>query len=311
VVHHTKDFWHYYLLNTNFAVFIVLAQVLLVKPLKCASLSQRIQHWFYQYNTRLEVADRMDNRALYRSQNWFRLGRGPRYEQLYRHLAQAISSGDLAVATQLPPERDLAEIAEVSRVTVRKAVAQLVEDGVLDQRRGAGTFVKTPPAKLEHSLSALLSFTEYMRQRGKASSSRVLRRGLFLPSPDEQIALGLAGTDRVSRVDRLRSADDIVMALEWSSLPTDILPDPSAVETSLYDVLRAAGTAPTRAVQRITAINVTGADARLLNLPEGVAVLRIDRTAYLSTGRPIEFTRGLYRSDIYDFIAELRLDPTP
>jgi GntR family transcriptional regulator len=250
----------------------------------------------------------MENLMLYHPQSWFRPGRGPRYEQLYRHLADAISTGDLTVASQLPPERELAEIADVSRVTVRKAVAQLVEDGVLEQRRGAGTFVKAPRAKLEHSLSALVSFTEYMRQRGKASSSRILRRGLFLPSPDEQIALGLSGTDRVSRVDRLRSADDTVMALEWSSLPTDILPDPDAVGTSLYDVLRAAGTAPTRAVQRITAINVTGADAKLLNLPEGVAVLRIDRTAYLPTGRPIEFTRGLYRSDIYDFIAELRLD---
>lgn len=249
-----------------------------------------------------------DSFALYHPDRWYRPGRGPRYEQLYRHLAGAISAGDLTVDSQLPPERELAGIADVSRVTVRKAVAQLVEDGMLEQRRGAGTFVKMPRAKLEHHLSALLSFTEYMRQRGKASSSRVLRQGIFLPSPDEQIALGLAGTDRVSRVDRLRSADDTVMALEWSSLPLDVLPDPDAVETSLYDVLRAAGTAPTRAVQRITAVNVSGGDARLLNLPEGVAVLRIDRTAYLPSGRPIEFTRGLYRSDIYDFIAELRLE---
>jgi GntR family transcriptional regulator len=250
----------------------------------------------------------MDSLALFRPVSWFRQGRGPRYEQLYRHLADAISTGDLAADSQLPPERELADIADISRVTVRKAVAQLVEDGVLEQRRGAGTFVKTPRAKLEHSLSALMSFTEYMRQRGKASSSRILRRGIFLPNPDEQIALGLAGTDRVARVDRLRSADDTVMALEWSSLPTDILPEPEVVGTSLYDVLRAAGTAPTRAVQRITAINISGPEAKLLNLPEGVAVLRIDRTAYLPSGRPIEFTRGMYRSDIYDFIAELRLE---
>ncbi len=193
-------------------------------------------------------------------------------------------------------------------MTVRKAVAQLVDDGLLEQRRGAGTFVRAPKAKLEHSLSALLSFTEYMRQRGKTSTSRVLRRGLFLPSPDEQIALGLSAADRVARIDRLRFADDAALALEWSSIPADVLPDPDAVETSLYDVLRALGTAPVRAVQRITAVNLTGADARLLALPDGAAVLRIDRTAYLPSGRPIEFTRGLYRSDIYDFIAELRLE---
>ncbi len=246
--------------------------------------------------------------ALYRPDAWFRPGRGPRYEQLYRHLSAAIAAGEIAAETRLPPERDLALLSDVSRVTVRKAVAQLVDDGLLEQRRGAGTFVRAPKPKLEHSLSALLSFTEYMRQRGKTSTSRVLRRGLFLPSPDEQIALGLAAADRVARIDRLRFADDAALALEWSSIPADVLPDPDAVETSLYDVLRALGTAPVRAVQRITAVNLTGADARLLALPDGAAVLRIDRTAYLPSGRPIEFTRGLYRSDIYDFIAELRLE---
>lgn len=209
---------------------------------------------------------------------------------------------------QLPPERDLAELADVSRVTVRKAVARLVEEGLVEQRRGAGTFVRPPMPKLEHKLSALVSFTEYMRQRGKASTSQILRRGLFPPVPDEQMALGLSGGDLVARVDRLRSADGMAMALEWSSLPQDILPDPERVETSLYDVLRARGNAPIRAVQRITAVNLGAADAELLHLPDGAAVLRIDRTGYLPSGRPIEFTRGLYRSDIYDFVAELRLE---
>lgn len=249
-----------------------------------------------------------DDPSLFRPEAWFRPGRGPRYEQLYRHLAATISAGELPPEAQLPPERELALIADVSRVTVRKAVSQLVADGVLEQRRGAGTFVRPARPKLEHSLSALLSFTEYMRQRGKTSSSQILRRGVFLPTPDEQMALGLSAGERVGRVERLRFADDAPLALEWSSLPTDILPDPDAVETSLYDVLRAAGTAPTRAVQRITAVNLNAADARLLLLAEGAAVLRIDRTAYLPSGRPIEFTRGLYRSDIYDFIAELRHD---
>jgi GntR family transcriptional regulator len=249
-----------------------------------------------------------DNLAMFRPAAWLKSGQGPRYEQLYRHLLAAITAGDMASQSQLPPERELAEIADVSRVTVRKAVAQLVEDGMLEQRRGAGTFVRPPRPKMEHSLSALLSFTEYMRQRGKASSSRILQRGMFSPTPDEQMALGSPSGELLARVDRLRFADDVPMALERSSLPRDILPDPNMVDISLYDVLRARGVAPTRAVQRITAINATGEDARHMNLTEGAAVLRIDRTAYLPNGRPIEFTRGLYRSDIYDFIAELRLD---
>ncbi len=238
---------------------------------------------------------------------WLRVGHGPRYEQLYRYLAEAIASEQLAPEMQIPPERELAELAQVSRVTVRKAVAQLVADGVLEQRRGAGTFVRSARSR-EPYLSKLLSFTEYMLHRGKTPTSTVITQGIFHPTPDEQIALGLSAADRVARIERLRAADGVAMAVEWVSLPQDILPDPEGVGSSLYDFLRANGTAPSRAVQRIAAVNLPAKEAALLKLSEGTAVLRIDRTGYLPSGRPIEFTRGLYRSDIYDFVAELRLE---
>jgi GntR family transcriptional regulator len=246
--------------------------------------------------------------AIYAPATWYREGRGPRYLQLYRHLAAAISSGTLEPDTQLPPERDLADIADVSRVTVRKAVSQLVSDGLIEQRRGAGSFVRSAAPRLEQSLSRLTSFTEYMAARGLASTSEVLGRGLFPPLPDESMALGIPAPQRVARIERLRFADGTPMAIERSSLPTDILPNPELVLTSLYTILRDRGLAPVRAIQRITAVNLAAQESRLLNLPEGAAVLRIDRTGYLASGRPVEFTRGLYRSDIYDFVAELRLD---
>jgi GntR family transcriptional regulator len=251
------------------------------------------------------------HRRLFATEAWFQPGRGPRYAQMARHIAALITAGDLLADTQLPPERELAAIAAISRVTVRQAVAQLVEEGLLEQRRGAGTFVCAPRGKMEHSLSNLLSFTDYMRQRGKTPTSQVLERGLFQPSPDEQIALGLSPGALVARIERLRSADGVPMAVERSSLPVDVLPDPHEVGTSLYDVLRARDMAPVRAVQRMTAVNLPTSEARLLSLPDGAAVLRIDRTGYLPSGRPIEFTRGLYRSDIYDFVAVLRLEAAP
>ncbi|MDP4032158.1 MAG: GntR family transcriptional regulator [Pseudorhodobacter sp.] len=250
----------------------------------------------------------LDSTTFYAPAAWQRDGRGPRYLQLYRHIGEAIRAGRLEAAIQLPAERDLAILAAVSRVTVRKAVARLVSDGLVEQKRGAGSFVRPQGPKLEQSLSTLTSFTQYMQQRGKASTSQVLQCGLFAPSPDEQVSLGLSALDRVARVARLRSADGTPMAIERSSLPEDILPHPERVETSLYTVLRASGAAPSRAVQRITAINLAANEARLLNLVEGTAALRIDRTGYLPSGRPIEFTCGIYRSDIYDFVAELRLD---
>lgn len=238
---------------------------------------------------------------------WHQEGRGPRYAQLCRHIAAAIQTGQLAVGSQLPPERDLADLASVSRVTVRKAVAQLVRQGLVDQRRGAGSFVRAPAPKLQQSLSSLISFTENMLARGRVSTSEVLSRGIHVPNPDESVALGLGMAERVSRLERLRSADGVPMAVERSSLPEDILTDPAEVGTSLYQYLRALGRAPTRAIQRVSAINLAPRDAALLNMAERAAVLLIVRTAYLPSGRPIEYTSGIYRSDIYDFIAELRL----
>ena len=249
--------------------------------------------------------------ALFHPDAWFREGHGPRYEQLYRHLLASIADGTLRPETQIPPERDLAELAQVSRVTVRKAVAQLVEDGQLEQRRGAGTFVRVPKGRQDNSRSTLVSFTDYMRQRGKVPTGRILSAGLHPPTPAEQQALGLMASGRVARIERLRAADGVPMALEYSSWPTDILPDPEAVKGSLYDHIRALGHVPTHAVQRVSAANLKVSEAQLLNMEAGQAVLRIDRTGYLATGRPVEFTRGLYRSDIYDFIAELRLDASP
>lgn len=250
----------------------------------------------------------MTDISFYHPDTWQRSGRGPRYQQLQRHISAAILSGALAPDDQLPPERDLAQMAQISRVTVRKAITLLVADNLIEQRQGAGSFVRNAAPKLEQSLSSLVSFTENMSLRGLTSASTILSRGIFAPSPQEILALGLSSQNKVTRINRLRRTDDVPMAIELSSLPQDILPNPQDVETSLYAVLRKSGRAPTRAVQRVTAINLEGPDAELLKLPEGAAVLKIERTGYLASGRPIEFTSGLYRSDIYDFVSELRQD---
>ncbi len=239
---------------------------------------------------------------------WYRTGRGPRYKQLSRHIGSMINAGNLQADDQLPTERELAQIAEVSRVTVRKAIAELVADGLIEQRQGAGSFVKQPGTRHEQSLSSLVSFTENLHARGITTESRMLDCGLFRPTPTETMVLGLSPHHRVARVNRLRIGDGVPMALEYSSLPEDILPRPDKVGLSLYDILRRRDRAPTRAMQRVMAINATATVGELLHLSEGTAVLQIERTGYLASGRPIEFTSGFYRSDTYDFVSELRLD---
>lgn len=239
---------------------------------------------------------------------WFQPGRGPRYKQLCRHIGGLVAAGTLAADDQLPSERDIAEIADVSRVTVRKAIAELVLDGLIEQRQGAGSFVRSGGEKFEQSLSSLVSFTENLQARGIISTSEVLLNGIFRPTPTEAMVLGLSSYHQVARVHRLRRGDGVPMALEYSSLPEDVLPRPDKIKTSLYDLLRVRGRAPTRALQRVKAVNAPSDVADHLDLAEGTAVLQIERTGFLATGRPIEFTSGFYRSDVYDFVSELGLD---
>lgn len=237
-------------------------------------------------------------------------GSGPLYIKLRQTLADAIQSGRLADGQALPPERDLADLTQVSRVTVRKAVDDLVKDGLLIRRRGSGTFVAKPVSKLQQPLSHLTSFTEDMARRGYTTRSEWLERGLFPPSPDEMMKLGLKVGMQVARLGRLRIANELPLAIERASLAADILPDPTVVENSLYAELHRNGHRPVRAVQRISAQNVTRAEAGLLAVPVGSAGLAIERVSYLASGRVVEFTRSLYRGDAYDFVAEMTLVET-
>lgn len=239
--------------------------------------------------------------------SWLSPSAGPRYVQLRQRLEEAINTQVLPPNASLPPERDLAEITGLSRVTVRKAIQELVQKGIVEQRQGSGTFVREPAARLEQSLTQLSSFTEDMKQRGMGTTSKWLERGIFLATPQEVEILGLNSGDQVARIYRLREAGGQPMALEQATLPLDILPNPIEVTSSLYEVLEKTGRRPVRAIQKITAINLQAREAELLDLPEGAAGLSIQRRSFHADGRVVELTRSLYRGDTYDFVAELRL----
>lgn len=234
-------------------------------------------------------------------------GRGPLYMKLRQVLEEAIRGGKLEQGEALPPERDLAEIADVSRVTVRKAVDDLVRDGLLVRRHGSGTFVSKPVSRVQQSLSRLTSFTEDMARRGFATRAELLERGLYHPTTEETVMLGLSAGMQVARISRLRMANDTPLAIERASISSEFLPEPERVTTSLYAELDRTGSRPVRAIQRISACNVKEPDAELLGIPAGAAGLSIERVSYLASGRVVEFTRSLYRGDAYDFVAEMTL----
>src|SRR5882672_8374287 len=128
----------------------------------------------------------------------------PLYMQLAQKLAQAIRDGEFQTEDALPSERVLSESLDLSRVTARKAIDRLVEQGLIVRKRGSGNYIAP---KLEQPLSRLTSFSEELHQRGFKPSSRWLTRTFTLAAPDEQLSLGLTTGERVARLERLRLAD--------------------------------------------------------------------------------------------------------
>ena len=230
----------------------------------------------------------------------------PLYLQLQQLIREAVKSGVLKYGDAIPAEREIASAMKVSRVTVRRAIDDLVDEGLLTQRQGAGTFVSD---RVEQPLNFLKSFSEVMQERGKTPGTRWLDRALGLATEDEQEALGLSAEEEVVRFHRLRTGDDQPMALEMASIPRRFLDNPFVVEGSLYEVLSSKGLRPVKALQRIRAIAIDDIRAGYLEIPVGSAVLYIERLGLLEDDTPVEFTCSYFPGDTYDFVAEIR-NPT-
>ncbi len=226
----------------------------------------------------------------------------PLYLQLQRVLREAIQSRQLHQDDAIPPERDLAEDFDVSRITVRKAIDGLVTEGLLTRRRGAGTFVAS---RVEKSFSKLSSFSEDMMSRGRKPHSEWVSKSAGAVTPEESLSLGLSPGALVYRFHRLRYADGQTMALEYATVPGYCLTSVEQVGTSLYEALERSGHRPVRALQRLRAVNFTPEQADRLGVKPGDAGLFIERRGFLADGRAAEFTQSYYRGDAYDVVAEL------
>jgi GntR family transcriptional regulator len=227
----------------------------------------------------------------------------PLYLQLADAIRCRIAEGAIRTGDALPSERELSDAIGVSRVTVRKSLDMLLREGLLSRRQGSGTYIAP---RIEQPAALIAGFSADMARRGAASGSILVGKETGLPTPDEAMALGLSPDQPVHRLTRVRTADGEPLALERAVVPGAALPSVDAIGASLYAALEAHGARPVRGLQKLQASLASAEEARLLSIPVGAAVLRIERRGFSADGAPVELTRSAYRGDRYDFMAELR-----
>jgi len=230
----------------------------------------------------------------------------PLYIQLAKNLRRHISDGGIDPGNALPSERDLSEMTGMSRVTIRKAIERLIDEGLLFRRQGLGTFVAP---RIEAPGSTLSGFSDDALRRGEKPGVIWMFKNYASPTEDEAQALEIAPTTKVARLGRVRLLGGEPLAIEHAVVPARFLPVLEQLGDSLYAVLGMGGFRPTTGRQRIRASLATPTEAAILSIQQSSEILRIERLTRLADGTPVEFTRSAYRGDRYDFVSDLTSEP--
>ncbi len=222
------------------------------------------------------------------------------HAQIEDWLADAIAAGQLVPGDRLPTEHHLAAWLGVSRMTLRHALSELAQRGLVTRTvgRGGGTFVAEP--KLEQDLTTLAGFSEQLRRYGKAAGARVLAATQIPASAAAAAALELAEGDPVHDVRRIRLADGRPIVIEHSQFPAALFPDllDCRLDGSLYELLAENyGQRPHRAKESLEPVVAGVREAEALEVDEGTPLMLVERTAYSLAGQPLEFARDLFRGD--------------
>ena len=221
----------------------------------------------------------------------------PLYHQLAELMRDAISDGMLPPGTRLDNEIALADRLGLSRPTMRRALQELVDAGLLVRRRGVGTQVVHQ--HVSRSM-ALTSLHDDLQRTGQAPSSRVLEHRLGPGPPDVTEALGLPEGAVVLTLRRLRLAGGEPLALLANHLPGALAPDRERLaRDGLYQCLREQGVHLRVAHQTVGARLATAAEARLLDERPRAALVTVARTAYDASGRIVELGQHAYRASRY------------
>src|SRR6201985_3331265 len=235
----------------------------------------------------------------------------PLYAQVEQALIARITDGSLSPGSRLPSEDDLVQEYAVSRTTIRAAMQSLVQRGLVEIRRGKGTFVTQP--KITQELTELTGFVEDMQALGRSPTARLLDKRVV--AADEPVArqLALAPGTLVFRLRRVRLADGVAMSFDETYLPRDIgekVADNDLEAEPVFALLEQKYDTPLiEAEYRLEAAAADLVAAEALQVPAGTPIFLIERRSYTTGNRPVDYERLHYRGDLIRFVTRLARRP--
>jgi GntR family transcriptional regulator len=235
----------------------------------------------------------------------------PLYAQVEAVLASSIADGTLPLGSRLPSEDSLIERFAVSRTTIRKTIQNLVDSGLIEIRRGKGTFVTQP--KITQELTELSGFVEDMRALGRHPTARVVSKQIVEAGECVARQLALPVGTLVVRIERVRLADNVPMSFDETYLPREIgekVMENDLENEPIFSLLEQKYNLQlVEAEYRLEAVSAEAAVARALGISAGSPIFLIERTSYCAGHRPIDYEKLYYRGDQIRFVTRLARRP--
>ena len=231
----------------------------------------------------------------------------PLYAQVENVIIERIANGSLAPGSRLPSEDSLVQEYAVSRTTIRAAIQSLVQRGLVEIRRGKGTYVTQP--KITQELTELTGFVEDMQAAGRRPTAKVLHQQIVAANQVVARRLALPQGTPVVRIQRVRLADCMPLSYDETYLPKElgekVIADNLDTEPIFSLLEQKYNTPLVEAEYQLEAVSADATVATALRIGVGSAIFLIDRTSYSIGHRPVDYEKLHYRGDRIRFVTRL------
>jgi len=227
----------------------------------------------------------------------------PVYQVIENDIKEKIKKGELHHGDMIHSENELKDMYAVSRMTVRQALNNLVNEGYLYRHKGKGTFVNN--IKIEKKMQGLIGFTEEMRRMNKKVRSKIITFETIKADDEVASKLFLETGEEIYFIERVRYGDDVPVLFEQLHIPKRIFKDMDhkVMETSFYDYIEnTLSIKISHCVQTMEAKAANVKVAEMLEIQKSSPVLYMTRNTFLDRGFPFEYVKAYYRADQYRFI---------